>query len=88
MLMKPLSVESSVIVIFYVIFLMRSAVIIILEKHFFPISRKQGVNNCFKPLIMSVFTTAAFRLKSEQKEKEKQILKLDITFSIQQHFIK
>ena len=27
-----------------------------------------GVNNCFKPLISSVF---ASRLKSEQKEKEK-----------------
>ena len=38
---------------------------------FFPIKRKQGVNNCFKPLISSVFTTAASRLKSEQKEKEK-----------------
>ena len=38
---------------------------------FFPIKRKQGVNNCFKPLISSVFTTVASRLKSEQKEKEK-----------------
>ena len=26
---------------------------------------------CFKPLILRVFTTVAFRLKSEQKEKEK-----------------
>ena len=28
------------------------------------------VNNCFKPLILSVFTTVASKLKSEQKEKE------------------
>ena len=35
------------------------------------IFQKQGVNNCFKPLIPSVFTTVASRLKSEQKEKEK-----------------
>ena len=35
-----------------------------------PIKRKQGVNNCFKPLILSVFTTVASRLKSEQKKKE------------------
>ena len=33
--------------------------------------RKQGVNNRFKPLISYVFTTFAFRLNSEQKEKEK-----------------
>ena len=38
---------------------------------FFPIKRKQGVNDCFKSQISSVFTTAASRLKSEQKEKEK-----------------
>ena len=52
---------------------MRYAVII-LEKCFFPIKRKQGgggVSNCFKPLISSVFTTVASRLKLEQKEKEK-----------------
>ena len=35
-------VESLVIVIFYVIFLMRYAAIIILEKIFFPIKRKRG----------------------------------------------
>ena len=45
-------------------------IIIILEKKFFPIKRKQGIQNCFKPLILSVFTTVASRLKSEQKEKE------------------
>ena len=50
---------------------MRYAVIIILEKNFFPIKGKQGVNNCFKPLISTVFTTVASRLKSEQKEKGK-----------------
>ena len=33
--------------------------------------RKLEVNNCFKPLILSVCTTVASRLKSEQKEKEK-----------------
>ena len=58
---------------------MRYAVIIILEKNFFPIKGKQGVNNCFKPLISSIFTTVASRLISEQKGKEKQILKLDTT---------
>ena len=30
-----------------------------------------------KPLISSVFNTAASRLKSEQKEMEKQVLKLN-----------
>ena len=29
------------------------------------------VNNCFKPLILSVFNTVASRLESEQKKKEK-----------------
>ena len=33
--------------------------------------RKEGVSNCFKPLILSVFTTVAPRLISEQNEKEK-----------------
>ena len=37
----------------------------------FPIKRKQWANNCFKPLILSDFTTVASKLKSEQKEKEK-----------------
>ena len=36
-----------------------------------PMKRKQGVNNCFKPLIWYVFTTVPSRLKSEQKEKER-----------------
>ena len=52
---------------------MRQWLIIILQKKklfFFQIKRKRGVNNCFKPLISSVFTTVASRLKSEQKEKE------------------
>ena len=35
------------------------SLLIILEKFFFPIKRKQGVNNCFKLLISSVFTTVA-----------------------------
>ena len=39
-------------------------------------SREKWVNNCFKPLISPVFTTVAYRLKSEQKVKEKQILAL------------
>ena len=46
---------------------------VIILDFFFPIKRKQGVNNCFKPLILSVFTTVASRLISEQKGKEKQI---------------
>ena len=50
---------------------MHYVVIIIILDFFFPIKRKQGVNNCFKPLILFVFTTVASRLKSEQKEKEK-----------------
>ena len=41
------------------------------EFFFFSIKRKQRVDNCFKPPILSVFTTVASRLKSEQKEKEK-----------------
>ena len=81
---RPLLVGSSVIVIFYAIFLVRYAVMIYYslfwkKKIFFPIKRKHAVNNCFKLLISSVFTTAAARLKSEQKEKEKQILKLNKT---------
>ena len=52
---------------------MHYAVIILIfwKKNIFPIKRKQGVNNYFKPLISSVFTTVASRLKSEQNEKEK-----------------
>ena len=56
-----------------------AVIIIILGKIIFPINRKQGVNNCFKHLISSAFTTVASRLKSEQKENEKQILKLNTT---------
>ena len=74
-LLGPLLVESSVIVIFYMIFLMRYALIVnyklFSKKNFFPIKRKQGVNNYFEPLISSVFNTVASRLKSEQKEKQK-----------------
>ena len=51
---------------------MRYAVIInYFGKRFFSIKRKQVVNNCFKPLLSSVFTIVASRLKLEQKEKEK-----------------
>ena len=39
------------------------------EKHF-PTKMKQGVKNCFKSLISSVFTTIPSRLKPEQKEKQ------------------
>ena len=49
------------------------------KNSFFPIKRKQGVNYCFKPLILSVFTTVASRLKSDHREMEKQILKLNTT---------
>ena len=38
---------------------------------FFPIKRKLGVKNCFKSVILSVFTAAASTLKSGQNEKEK-----------------
>ena len=41
------------------------------KRIFFWIKREQGVNNRLKPLILSVFTTVASRLKSEQEEKEK-----------------
>ena len=59
--------------LFFVIFLMCYAIIInyYFEKKRFPIKRKQGVNNCFKPLISSIFTTVASQIKSVQKEKEK-----------------
>ena len=48
-------------------------------KKIFPVKRKQGVDKCFKPLISSVLTTVASRLKSKQKEKEKSFLKLNTT---------
>ena len=66
---RLLLVESSIIAIFYMIFLMHYAVIINYfgKKFFFTITTKQEVNNCLKP----VFTTVASRLKSVQKEKEK-----------------
>ena len=59
--------------LFFVIFLMCYAIIInyYFEKKKFPIKRKQGINNCFKPLISSIFTTVASQIKSVQKEKEK-----------------
>ena len=48
-----------------------AVIIIILEKKIFSNREKTGGTKCFKPLILSVFTTVASRLKSEQKEKEK-----------------
>ena len=63
-------VGSLVIVIFYMIFLMHHAVVINLKKKIFLIKRKQGVNNCFKPLISSVFTTVVSRSKFEQKKEK------------------
>ena len=56
-------------------------VVIIILKYLFPIKRKQGVNNCFDPLISSVFTTAASRLKLEQKEKG--IINLETKYNFQ-----
>ena len=52
---------------------MRYAVIInyYFGKKNFSNKEKTGGTKCFKPLILSVFTTVASRLKSEQKEKEK-----------------
>ena len=74
LMVRLLLVESSVI-FFYIIFLMHYTVIInyqlFWKNNFFAIKRKQGVKNCFKSLILSVFTSVASRLKSEQKEKEK-----------------
>ena len=69
---RPLLVESSVIVIFYVIFLIRYAVIInyYFAKKKFQIKRKQVANNCFKLLISSAFTTVTLRLKSDKKKRE------------------
>ena len=76
----PILVESLVIAIFYMIFLMHYAVIInYFGEFFFSIKWKQRVDNCFKHLILSAFTIVASRLKSEQKEKEKYILTLNTT---------
>ena len=47
-----------------------SVPLIILEKLFFPIKRKKGVNDCFKTVVSSVLTTIASRLKSEQKKRK------------------
>ena len=58
---------------------MHYAVIIIFD--FSSIKRKQGINNCFKPLISPVFTTVASRLKSQPKEKKK--INLETKYSIQ-----
>ena len=66
MYVGPLLVGSSVIVIFYAL----CCNYYYFGKNKSPIKRKQGVNDCFKPLIPSVFTTVASRLKSEPKEKE------------------
>ena len=81
-MIRPLLVESLVIVIFCDFF-MWYVVINYFWRFFFPTKRKKGVNNCFKSIILSVFTTVASRLKSKKKEKEKLILKLNTTFSIQ-----
>ena len=74
LMVRLLLVESSVI-FFYIIFLMHYTVIInyqlFWKNNFFAIKRKQEAKNCFKSLILSVFTSVASRLKSEQKEKEK-----------------
>ena len=49
---------------------MCSAVIIYyFGKIFFPIKRKQGVNNCFKSLISSVFTTVKIISKRERERE-------------------
>ena len=54
-----------------------------MKKNFFPVRKKQRVNNCFESLILSDFAKVACRLKSKKKEKEKKFLKLNTTFSIQ-----
>ena len=69
-IIKLLLVESSVIAIFYVIFLIRYAVIInYFGKFFFPIKRKQGVNYC------------CFQIKIRTKRKEK--INLETKYNIQ-----
>ena len=52
---------------FFVIFLMCYVGIInyYFQKKKIPVKIKQGVNNCFKALILSVFTTVTSRLKSD-----------------------
>ena len=53
---RPLLVESLVIFIFYMIFLMCYAVIInyqlFWKNFFYPFKAEQGVNNCLKPLFL------------------------------------
>ena len=52
---------------------MRYAVIIIINyfgKNFFSNYEKKGVNDCFKTVVSSVFTTIASRSKSEQKKRK------------------
>ena len=69
--LKLLLLENLVIVIFCDFFDVLCNNYYYFEKKKFPIKRKQGVNNCFKPLISSIFTTVASQIKSVQKEKEK-----------------
>ena len=52
------------------------------RKNVFSIKRKQGINNCFKPLILSAFTAVASRLKSEQKGKINLETKYNIQYSV------
>ena len=49
-----------------------------LGKNIFPVKRKHRVNNCFKSLILSVFTTVASRLKST---KRKGIVNLETKYN-------
>ena len=66
MYVGPLLVESSVMVIFYALCGNYYSF-----GTFFSNQEKAGVKNCFKPLILSVFTIAASRLKSEKKRNNK-----------------
>ena len=65
MYVGPLLVESSVMVIFYALCGNYYSF-----GTFFSNQEKAVGKELFKPLILSVFTTAASRLKSEPKEKE------------------
>ena len=59
---------ESLVIIFYVIFLMGHAVLFWKKK--IAIKRKQGVNNCFKPVILAV-CYCCFQIKIRTKRKEK-----------------
>ena len=62
---RPLLVESPLIVNFFFDVLYSNYRLFWKKTNFFFQLRQQEVNNCFKLLILSVFTTVVSRLKSE-----------------------